>query len=84
MSPVQPGSLVQLVTSEYLPPAEAPKPVLAESDVDEPPLPPVVKPASDNGSAAAAAPKSANSQPRVTLHSFGLCLAIFLASLFLL
>ncbi|MBA0864675.1 hypothetical protein Goshw_005077, partial [Gossypium schwendimanii] len=41
MSPVQPGSLYQLITAPYLPPAEAPNPFLTEADVNEPPLPPV-------------------------------------------
>ncbi|KAL6315143.1 hypothetical protein AAG906_035351 [Vitis piasezkii] len=38
MSPVQPGSLMQVITSDDMPPALAPYPVLTESDVAEPPL----------------------------------------------
>ncbi|KAI9186281.1 hypothetical protein LWI28_015721 [Acer negundo] len=43
MSPVQPGSLFQLITPQYMPPAEAPNPILSEPDIVEPPLPPVAK-----------------------------------------
>ncbi|TXG67446.1 hypothetical protein EZV62_008721 [Acer yangbiense] len=41
MTPVQPGSLIQLVTPQYMPPDVAPMPILTESDIAEPPLPPV-------------------------------------------
>ncbi|RRT51621.1 hypothetical protein B296_00007110 [Ensete ventricosum] len=41
MSPVQGGGLLQLVSSQSLPPALSPMPVLDVSDVVEPPLPPV-------------------------------------------
>jgi len=43
MSPVQPGSFFQLITPQYMPPAEAPMPILTESDIAEPPLPLVAK-----------------------------------------
>ncbi|XVF70773.1 hypothetical protein PTKIN_Ptkin11bG0189100 [Pterospermum kingtungense] len=41
MTPALPGSLLQLMTPAYLPPAEAPNPYLTEADVSESPLPPV-------------------------------------------
>ncbi|XP_026448048.1 glycerophosphodiester phosphodiesterase GDPDL4-like [Papaver somniferum] len=38
-----PGGLLPLITTQDLPPAEAPNPVLTDADVSEPPLPPVSK-----------------------------------------
>ncbi|KAF4384473.1 hypothetical protein G4B88_007110 [Cannabis sativa] len=38
MSPVEPGSLMELITPPYMPPAESPDPVLVSGDVVEPPL----------------------------------------------
>ncbi|KAL7217858.1 hypothetical protein ACSBR2_011147 [Camellia fascicularis] len=51
MSPVQAGGLLQLMAAPDLPPAQAPNPILTESDVVEPPLPAVVvkSPTSDIG-----------------------------------
>ncbi|KAK0600198.1 hypothetical protein LWI29_012674 [Acer saccharum] len=43
MSPVQPGSLLQLITPLYMPPAVVPMPILTESDIAEPPFPPVAE-----------------------------------------
>ncbi|XVF33915.1 hypothetical protein REPUB_Repub18cG0012300 [Reevesia pubescens] len=83
MSPVQPGSLLQLITPAYLPPAEAPKPYLTESDVVEPPLPPVAsKTPLSTPSGNAAAPTSPNGQPKVAtcviVPLMALLLAIYL------
>ncbi|XP_010253010.1 PREDICTED: glycerophosphodiester phosphodiesterase GDPDL4-like [Nelumbo nucifera] len=52
MRPVQPGNLFQAISAEYLPLAEAPSPVLTDSDVAEPPLPHVIKKPSRSGPAA--------------------------------
>ncbi|KAK3006559.1 LOW QUALITY PROTEIN: hypothetical protein RJ639_015632 [Escallonia herrerae] len=64
-------------------PAEAPNPVLTDSDVIEPPLPSVVKPSTNgtgnNGPAAAATPP--NGQHKVVLHIFLSTLAILLSTL---
>ncbi|KAK8485988.1 hypothetical protein V6N13_134061 [Hibiscus sabdariffa] len=66
MSPVQPGSLYQLITAPYLPPAEAPNPILTDADVVEPPLPPVAaKAPTSSPNSTAAAPRSPNGQPKV-------------------
>ncbi|GMJ15973.1 Glycerophosphodiester phosphodiesterase (GDPD) like 3, MUTANT ROOT HAIR 5 [Hibiscus trionum] len=66
MSPVQPGSLYQLITGPYLPPAEAPNPYLTDADVVEPPLPPVAaKAPTTSPNSTAAAPRSPNGQHRV-------------------
>ncbi|KAI3870561.1 hypothetical protein MKX03_022754 [Papaver bracteatum] len=43
MMPAPPGGLLPLITTQDLPPAEAPNPVLTDADVSEPPLPPVSK-----------------------------------------
>lgn len=51
--PVEPGSLLSLVSPEALPPAEAPAPVLAVADIQDPPLPPVAD-LSDKASVTAA------------------------------
>ncbi|PPD79074.1 hypothetical protein GOBAR_DD23985 [Gossypium barbadense] len=80
MSPVQPGSLLQLVTTDYLPPAEAPKPYLTESDVVEPPLPPVAKTTSTStplGTVAAA--PAPNGQPKVAASIIVPLMAVLLA-----
>ncbi|KAL5737515.1 hypothetical protein ACOSP7_030276 [Xanthoceras sorbifolium] len=84
MSPVQPGSLMQLITTEYLPPAEAPKPILTESDVVEPPLPSVIKniPSSPGGGSSAG-PTPANGQPRLAGCIFMSSLAMLLAAFLL-
>ncbi|EXB81079.1 putative glycerophosphoryl diester phosphodiesterase 2 [Morus notabilis] len=73
MSPVQPGSLVELITTDYLPPAEAPNPVLTEDDVSEPPLPPAA-PVSPTASPNSASPNSSsaagpapNAQPKISV-----------------
>ncbi|OMO83637.1 Glycoside hydrolase, family 28 [Corchorus capsularis] len=78
MSPVQPGSLLQLVTPQYLPPAEAPNPYLTEADVAEAPLPPV---ASKNASTSpnTALPPSPNGQPKVAASLMAPLIAVVLA-----
>ncbi|TYH87126.1 hypothetical protein ES332_D01G094500v1 [Gossypium tomentosum] len=80
MSPVQPGSLLQLVTTDYLPPAEAPKPYLTESDVVEPPLPPVAKTTSTSTpSGTVAAAPAPNGQPKVAASIIVPLMAVLLA-----
>ncbi|KAM3302564.1 glycerophosphodiester phosphodiesterase GDPDL4 [Capsicum chacoense] len=85
MSPAKPGNLLELMTPQSLPPAEAPRPVLTENDVTEPPLPPVAKvnPASDNGTAKAPA-SAPNGQSSVVasilMSSVAILLAIILVS----
>ncbi|KAK2991684.1 hypothetical protein RJ640_000393 [Escallonia rubra] len=82
MNPVEPGSLLQYIYPQ--PPAEAPNPVLTDSDVIEPPLPSVVKPSTngtDNNGPAAAAPTPPNGQHKVVLHIFLSTLAILLSTL---
>ncbi|KAL5711584.1 glycerophosphodiester phosphodiesterase [Ranunculus cassubicifolius] len=74
MSPVEPGSLLQLITPDLLPPAEAPYPLLTESDVAQGPLPPVSN-----------IPPNRNSNVRLTAAIyFSSLLSLFLASILLL
>lgn len=86
MTPVQPGSLLTLIIPQFLPPAEAPNPVLIESDVTEPPLPPVakIKPSIDNGSTAKAPATAPNGQSSVVasilMSSVAILLAIIMVS----
>ncbi|KAK2639872.1 hypothetical protein Ddye_027667 [Dipteronia dyeriana] len=82
MSPVQPGSLFQLITSQYMPPAEAPNPILTESDIAEPPLPPVVKTTPTDGSTDSPTP-ARNGQPRLAGCIFLSSLAMLLVTLLL-
>ncbi|KAK0601323.1 hypothetical protein LWI29_023199 [Acer saccharum] len=83
MSPVQPGSLFQLILSpQYLPPAEAPNPIFTVSDVAEPPLPPVAGKTPTGGSPAAPTP-TRNGQPRLAGCIFLSSLAMLFAALLL-
>ncbi|KOM29774.1 hypothetical protein LR48_Vigan785s000200 [Vigna angularis] len=84
MDPVAPGGLFSLITPDFLPPAQAPLPPLTESEVAEPPLPPVAKiaPAS-SPSSGSPAPKR-NAQPKVAVCFFFSSLAVFIASLLVL
>ncbi|KAE8691133.1 Glycerophosphodiester phosphodiesterase GDPDL4 [Hibiscus syriacus] len=80
MTPVQPGSLLQLVTNDYLPPAEAPNPYLTEADVVEPPLPPVAaKSPKTTPSNTASSPRSPNEQPKVAASVILPLMAVLLA-----
>lgn len=83
MSPVQPGSLVQLITADYLAPAEAPNPVLTEEDVLEPPLPPaapISSPTASPNSSSAARP-APNARPKIAVSYLLSNLAMLLALL---
>ncbi|XP_031284227.1 glycerophosphodiester phosphodiesterase GDPDL4-like isoform X2 [Pistacia vera] len=84
MNPVEPGSLIAVVTPPYLPPAEAPNPLLTEADVIEPPLPPVTdkQAPSPGGGGTAAAPTQPNGQPKIAAGIFS-SLVTLLASLLL-
>ena len=84
MAPVEPGGLLQLIQPQ--PPAQAPSPVLTDSDVVEPPLPGVVPrpPPTDAGNGStAAAPAPPSGQPKVAACIFLCNLAILLATLLL-
>lgn len=85
MSAVEPGSLMQLITAPYLPPAEAPNPILTAADVSEPPLPPVApaSPPARTNSSSAAGPSQPNAQPKIAACYLLLNLAMLLAALVL-
>lgn len=80
MNLVEPGGLLKLVSPQSLPPAEAPNPVLTESDVVEPALPPVAEKApTSNSETAVAAPSPPNGTLKalacIYVSFFGLLLA---------
>ncbi|GLU23860.1 hypothetical protein SLE2022_398360 [Rubroshorea leprosula] len=85
MTPVPPGNLTQLIMAPaFLPPAEAPYPVLTEQDVVEPPLPDAVakSPSTSPGRSPSTSPPP-NEQPKVTACVFVSNLAMLLAVLLL-
>lgn len=86
MSPIQAASLIQVVSADYLPPAEAPNPPLTASDVVEPPLPAVESaPApGPTGNSTVGAPPPPNRQPKIAAGFFLSSLAMLIATLFLL
>ncbi|KAI3870562.1 hypothetical protein MKX03_022755 [Papaver bracteatum] len=87
MTPVQPGSLLQLVTTRYLPPTEAPNPSFTVADVSEAPLPPVSKQtASDANSTSAGGPSPSKSNANVgkVAGVFFSSLSLFFASVLLI
>ncbi|KAI3928579.1 hypothetical protein MKW98_024180 [Papaver atlanticum] len=87
MAPAQPGSLLQLVTTQYLPPTEAPNPSFTVADVSEPPLPPVSKQtASDANSTSAGGPSPSKSDANVGKIAgvFFSSLSLFFASVLLI
>ncbi|KAI3920438.1 hypothetical protein MKX01_000777 [Papaver californicum] len=66
MTPALPGGLLQLVTTPFLPPTEAPNPSFTVADVSEPPLPPVSKQApSDTNVISAGGPSPSKSNANV-------------------
>ncbi|GER32420.1 SHV3-like 1 [Striga asiatica] len=86
MSPVQPGGLIPLMATTFLPPAQPPNPILTENDVVEPPLPPVVQrpPTGGNlsGSVAPGPVRPANGQPAIIRSSkLGVFLAVLVSIL---
>lgn len=84
MTPVEPGSLWKHIQPQ--PPAEAPSPVLSESDVMEPPLPSVaVTPSTtDNNTATSLPPTNPpNGQSKLVLDGFLPKLPLLLATILL-
>nr|DAD23576.1 TPA_asm: hypothetical protein HUJ06_025039 [Nelumbo nucifera] len=87
MKPTPPGGLLPIVNAALLPPAEAPNPVLTESDVAEPPLPSVTKNTSTSGNGTVASPPTSpkpSGQPQSTTYVLFSSLGIFLTTLLLL
>ncbi|XP_026438319.1 glycerophosphodiester phosphodiesterase GDPDL4-like [Papaver somniferum] len=87
MTPALPGGLLQLVTTQYLPPTEAPNPSFTVADVSEPPFPPVSKQtASDANSTSAGGPSPSKSNANVgeIAGVFFSSLSLFFASVLLI
>ncbi|XP_074576447.1 glycerophosphodiester phosphodiesterase GDPDL4-like [Curcuma longa] len=84
MYPVQGGTLLQLVAPQGMPPALAPMPVLNDSDVAEPPLPPVSPRHAPAPSADTASPPSQPSNALQLMASIFTSLAIILSAALLL
>ncbi|BAT80643.1 hypothetical protein VIGAN_03023800 [Vigna angularis var. angularis] len=84
MDPVTPGGLFSLITTDFLPPAQAPLPPLTESEVAEPPLPPVAKIAPASSPSSGTPAPQRNAQPKVAVCFFFSSLAVFIASLLVL
>ncbi|XP_026448050.1 glycerophosphodiester phosphodiesterase GDPDL4-like isoform X2 [Papaver somniferum] len=79
MMPAKPGQLLELVTPQYLPPAEAPNPISTDSDVSEPPSPPVSKQAVSN----APTPSKSNAYIEKMAGFYFSSVSMFFASLLL-
>ncbi|KAK9080688.1 hypothetical protein SSX86_000446 [Deinandra increscens subsp. villosa] len=79
MEPASTGQLLQLITPQMMPPAEAPNPILTDANVDDAPIPPPTKkpppPAGNSTSPSGQPPKSA---ARILLSSIASGVAIFL------
>ncbi|KAH0736616.1 hypothetical protein KY285_012323 [Solanum tuberosum] len=75
-SPVETGGLLQFMSRQSLPPEEPPSPILTESDVVEPPLPPVAKITPESNADA-----SPIAQSSVVAGVLTCCLTILLADL---
>ncbi|KAK6947016.1 Glycerophosphodiester phosphodiesterase domain [Dillenia turbinata] len=84
MSPVTPGSLMQVITPPNLLPAEAPFPVLTVPDVNEPPLPAVEAPAPSAVNTSMSPGPTKNGQPKIGACFVLSYLAFFLVTLFFL
>ncbi|XP_042445189.1 glycerophosphodiester phosphodiesterase GDPDL4-like [Zingiber officinale] len=80
MSPVQGGALLQLVAPQGMPPALAPMPVLNDSDVVEPPLPPVSPRHAPAPSAVTASPPTQPSSALQLMASIFTSLATILSA----
>ncbi|KNA20671.1 hypothetical protein SOVF_050330 [Spinacia oleracea] len=79
MSPVQAGQLTQLITPGFLPPAEAPNPLLNVADLQESPLPAPVE--NTSAPATAETPRtSRNSQHQISASVILSFLAIIVAA----
>ena len=71
--PAEPGRLFGSMTPELMPPAAAPSPVLNDSDLASPPIPPAVKrqhPSPPSGDESTASPPDSTSsqQPRIVVN----------------
>lgn len=82
MSPVQPGSLLAIMSKQDLPPAEAPNPILTDDSVIEPPLPPVTArpPPTNTSGSTAPGPVAPNGQATLVAGSILSGMALLVAA----
>ncbi|KAL1566982.1 glycerophosphodiester phosphodiesterase [Salvia divinorum] len=84
MLPVPTGGLLTLMSSQALPPAEAPNPILTDESVIEPPLPPIRAPTNSTGSGMSApGPVAPNGQPTLVGNAILSGISVLLAALVL-
>ncbi|MFS7963666.1 putative glycerophosphodiester phosphodiesterase [Helianthus anomalus] len=79
MEPSKPGQLLEFMTPQLMPPAEAPNPILTDADVADAPIPPTTKkapPPSGNSTSPSGQPPKATA--RVLLSSLTTVAVIFL------
>lgn len=82
MSPVPTGGLLQLMSNQDMPPAEAPNPILTDESVIEPPLPPIRAPTNNTGgSTAAPGPVAPSGQPTLVGNTILSGISLLLAAL---
>ncbi|KAD4386092.1 hypothetical protein E3N88_26261 [Mikania micrantha] len=79
MEPASPGQLLQFITPQMMPPAEAPNPILTDANVDEAPIPPPTKkPPSPAGNLTTPSGQPPNAATRFLLSSLASGVVIFL------
>ncbi|KAG6387468.1 hypothetical protein SASPL_152658 [Salvia splendens] len=84
MLPVATGGLIALMSSQAMPPAEAPNPILTDESVIEPPLPPIRVPTNNTGSSSTASgPVAPNGQPTLVGNAILSGMSLLLAALVL-
>ncbi|XP_047971814.1 glycerophosphodiester phosphodiesterase GDPDL3-like isoform X2 [Salvia hispanica] len=84
MLPVPTGGLIGLMSSQAMPPAEAPNPIITDESVIEPPLPPIKAPTNNTGgSSTASSPVPPNGQPTLVGNTILSGMSLLLAALVL-
>lgn len=82
MIPAKPGLLLEYMTPQFMPPAEAPNPILTDADVADAPIPPAIKksppPAAANSTSPSGQPPKATA--RILLSSLITMVVVFLAT----
>ncbi|XP_076895493.1 glycerophosphodiester phosphodiesterase GDPDL3-like [Bidens hawaiensis] len=82
MIPAKPGLLLAFMTPQFMPPAEAPSPILTDADVADAPIPPAIKksppPAAGNSTSPSGQPPKATA--RILLSSLITVAVVFLAT----
>lgn len=84
MNPAEPGSLIREIAPSYLPPAEAPNPILTVSDVTEPPLPSTLDVPAASPSGSQGVSPHPNGQTKISARLFLLSSAVVFSTPFML